>query len=94
MNPVDRLKDKVFSKKSGRTELTDIIDVARSFGALGDIVGRDFEVRDPQDKLLATIHQKAIQTRQLNIVLKELYTLKKEDNDREAAKWGSKRRGR
>ena len=91
MNPIDKLKDRVFSKKHGRTGLTDIFDAARSFGALGDILGRDYEVRDANGELMATIHQKAIQTRQLNFVLKELSTLKREDNEREAAKWGSKR---
>ena len=94
MNPIDKLKNRVLSKKHGRTGLTDIFDAARSFGALGDILGRDYEIRDPEGKLLATIHQKAIQTKQLNIALKELNTLKNEDNEREAAKWGSKRRGR
>ena len=91
MNPIDRLKDRVFSKRQGRTGLTDIIDAARSFGALGDMLGRDYEVRDADGKVVATIHQKAIQVRQLNLVLKELSTLKKEDNEREAAKWGGKR---
>lgn len=91
MNPIDKLKDRVFSKKHGRTGLTDIFDAARSFGALGDMLGRDFEIRDTKGKLIATIHQKAIQVRQLNIALKELSTLKREDNEREAAKWGGKR---
>jgi len=91
--PLDKLKEKIFQKQ-GRgkiTELTNILDMAREFSCLGEILGRDFEIVNPQGKLLYTMRQKPMAIKQLNILMEEFDTLKKIDAEIEAAKWGSKK---
>lgn len=92
-NPVDQLKEriignKIHTKKSG---LTDILDMARMFGCIGDIMGRDFEVRDPQGKLLYKIRQISLSVKQLNTLLREWDTLRHMDVEAENAKWGGRK---
>ena len=91
-SPISQLKERVLSKqrKTTRTALTEILDMVREFNCLSDIIGRDFEVRDPKGNLKFTIHQKPMAIKQMNMLLKEFVTLKIEDADREAAKWGVK----
>ena len=93
-SPIQRLQEKVLSKKGSkvkRTYLTDIVDFIRELGCFGEIIGRDFEVRNPEGELVYTIRQKPIAMKQLNMFMKELWNLKKEDAEREAAKWGGKK---
>ena len=95
-SPINKLKERVFGKR-GRyqeTELTNILDMAREFGCLGEIIGRDFEIRDPKGKLIYTIHQKPMAIKQMNTFLKEFVTLKMKDAEMEAAKWGVKGKGK
>ena len=93
---IDALKDRIFSKSKGtdRSGITDIIEVVRSLGCLGEIIGRTFEVYDKNDNHVYTVKQKPIKLSQLNILLKEVNTLKNIDAENEAAKWGSKKKGR
>jgi hypothetical protein len=94
-SPIEQLKDRVLNKKgkSSRTELTDILDMVREFQCLGEIIGRDFEVRNAKGELIYTIRQKPIAIKQLNTLLKEASILKNEDAERENAKWGGKGKG-
>lgn len=96
VSPIDALKDKIFSKSKGtdKSGITDIIEVVRSLGCLGEVIGRTFEVYDNDENLVYTIKQKPIKLSQLNILLKEVSTLKNIDAENEAAKWGSKKKGR
>lgn len=91
-NPLQDLKDRVLSKRgqSKETELTNILDMVRGFSCLGEIIGRDFEIRNSEGELVYTIHQKPIAIKQMNVLLKEFATLKMIDNENEAKKWGSK----
>lgn len=89
-NPLDSLKDRLFSKKSKQSSLTNIMEMIREFGCFGDIIGREFEVRDNKNKIVYTVRQKPMALKQMNILLKELHILKMLDNEREAAKWGKK----
>ena len=59
-SPIDQLKERVLGKKGKyqETELTNILDMVREFSCLGEIIGRDFEVKDSKGKLMYTIHQK------------------------------------
>lgn len=93
---IDALKDRIFSKSKGtdKSGITDIIEVVRSLGCLGEIIGRTFEVYDKTDNLVYTVRQKPIKLSQLNVLLKEVNTLKNIDAENEAAKWGSKKKGR
>jgi len=95
LNPINQLKERIFSKKdkSKETELTNILDIAREFSCLGEIIGRDFEIKDSKGELLYKIHQKPMAIKQMNTLLKEFVTLKTLDNEREAAKWGDKGKG-
>lgn len=92
---INRLKERVLGKKGKyeETELTDLLDMVRGFSCLGEIIGRDFEIRNPEGKLLYVIHQKPMAIMQMNTLLKEFVTLKKRDDEREAAKWGGKGKG-
>jgi hypothetical protein len=91
-NPIDLLKERVLNKKgkNKETELTTILDMVREFSCLGEIIGRDFEIKDAKGELLYIIHQKPMAIKQMNTLLEEFATLKKIDNEREAAKWGGK----
>jgi len=94
-SPIERLKERILGKKNKHqgTELTDMLDMVREFSCLGEIIGRDFEIRDCQGKLIYTIHQKPMAIKQMNVLLKELAILQNRDNKREAAKWGGKKGG-
>jgi hypothetical protein len=88
---IDSLKDRISSKKDQQSPLTSILELVRDLGCFGDILGREFEVKDTSGKLVYTIRQKPMAIKQLNVLLKEHYTLRKLDNQREAAKWGAKK---
>ena len=92
LNPIGQLKERILSKKGKgkETNLTKMLDMVREFSCLGEIIGRDFEIRGSDGKLIYTIHQKPMAIKQMNTLLKEFVTLKNLDNEREAAKWGGK----
>jgi len=92
---VEKLKQRIFSKggKGKKTELTDILDMVREFSCFGEMIGRDYEVRNKEGELLYTVRQKPMAVKQVNVLLKEFAVLKKLDNEREAAKW-SKGKGK
>ena len=90
-NPLSSLQDRLFSKKSEQSSLTNIMELIREFGCFGDIIGREFEVRDNNDKVVYTVRQKPMALKQMNVLLRELHILKKLDNERESAKWGKKK---
>ncbi len=92
-SPLDQLKSRVFSKKGGggkRTSLTDIIDVVRELGCLGEAIGKEYEVRDAEGKLVFTIEQKPMKISQMIILMDEIGLLRREDDKKEAEKWGGK----
>ncbi len=93
-SPVNKLKDRIIGKKgkSSETELTSILSMVREFSCLGEIIGRDFEVRDSKGKLIYTIRQKPMAIKQFKTLLKEFTTLKKMDYEREAALLGAKQK--
>ena len=95
-SPINQLKERVLGKKSKHkeTELTNILNMVREFSCLGEIIGRDFEIKDSKGKLIYTIHQKPMAIKQMNTLLKEFATLKKMDDEREAAKWSVKGKGK
>lgn len=87
---VNNLKERILGKKSESSGLTNLMELIREFGCFGDILGRDFEVKDKSGELVYTIRQKPMAIKQMNVLMKELYILKKLDNKSEAAKWGKK----
>lgn len=91
MNQLEKLRNRVVNKRDSvsETELTNILDMAREFSCLGEIIGREFEVFDKDGKLIQTIKQKPIKVKQLNNLLKEFVVLKHLDAKQEAAKWGN-----
>ncbi len=70
--------EKIQNKLSGKSDsgLLPIIDLIREFGCLGEIIGRDLEIKDATGKVIYSIHQKPITIAQLNILLKGLYELR------------------
>ena len=93
---LQQLKERILGNKSKKqaTDLTNILDMVREFSCLGEIMGRDFEIRDPKGTLLYVIHQKPMAIKQMNTLLKEFASLKRIDHEREAAKWGGKGGGK
>ena len=91
-SPIEKLRERILSKKgkNKETELTSILDMVREFSCLGEIIGRDFEIKDIDGKLIYNIHQKPMAMKQVNKLLEVFAVLKKLDNEREAAKWGDK----
>lgn len=96
MDPINQLKERILSKKGSnqQSELTDMLNMVREFSCLGEIMGRDFEIKNPDGELVYTIHQKPMAIKQMHTLVKEFITLKKMDADIEAAKWGSKGKGK
>ncbi|HUU88654.1 MAG TPA: hypothetical protein VMX17_12995 [Candidatus Glassbacteria bacterium] len=95
-SPIERLKERILEKKGSKkeTELTSLLNMVREFSCLGEIIGRDFEVKDSNGKLIYTISQKPIAIKQMNTLLKEFATLKRMDDEKEAAKWSTKGKGK
>ena len=95
-SPIDRLKERILGGKgkSQGTELTSILNMVREFSCLGEIIGRDFEIRDQKGNLIYIIHQKPIAIKQMNTLIKQFSILKKRDAEIEAAKWRMKGKGK
>jgi len=93
---IENLKDRVLGGKGKHkeTELTAMLAMVREFSCLGEIIGRDFEIRDSKGNLVYTIRQKPMAICQLKTLLKEFIALKKVDAEIESAKWGTKNKGR
>lgn len=89
-NQVESLRERVLQKKQSQSGLTGILELIRELGCFGDIIGREFEVQDKKGEVVYTVTQKPMAIKQMNTLLEELHTLKKLDNEREAAKWGKK----
>ena len=90
---LEQLKNRIFSKGSGNkgTALTDLLEMVREFSCLGEMIGRDYEIKDSKGKLVYTIRQKPMAIKQMNVLLKEFTNIKRRDNERESAKWGGKK---
>ena len=95
-SPIQKLKERILEKKGSQkeTELTIMLDMVREFSCLGEIIGRDFEIRDPKGKLVYTISQKPMAIKQMNTLIKEFAVLKRKDDEKEAAKWNTKGKGK
>ena len=92
-SPLDALKSRIFHKGAkDNTELSGIIRTARELSCIGEIIGRDYEVRDSKGNLVYTIRQKPMAMKQLNLLLKEVHGLLKQDAEAEAKKWGKPKR--
>ena len=91
-----KLRNKIFGKSEKEKEsgLTSIIELARGLSCLPDIIGRDYEIRDPKGKLVYTIRQKPMTIKQLNSLLKEFNLVQKRDAEKESAKWGGNSKGK
>ena len=92
-SPINQLRDRVLGKKDKckETELTSILFMVREFSCLGELIGRDFEVRNPKGELVYKIRQKPMAIKQLKTLLKELGPLKQLDNEIEQKKYGEKK---
>lgn len=91
MGPIEKLQGKIFGGKNGAeaTELTSILDLARDFGALGDIIGREFKVYNKEGELVYTIKQDSMKLSQLNNLIREHVILKKIDNENQMKMFGA-----
>jgi len=78
----DKLNKKILNgKKTEPSELTSVFQMIREFGGLGEVLGREFEVYDNNNKLKYKVVQKPIKIHQLNIALKELEIIGKLESE-------------
>ena len=91
-SPINRLKERILEKKGTKkeTELTTMLNMVREFSCLGEIIGREFEVKDSKGKVIYTISQKPMAIKQMNTLIREFAVLKRIDDEKEAAKWNAK----
>jgi hypothetical protein len=91
MSQIEKLKNRIFNRGGKQTIITRLLAIAREFGCLSDLVGREFEVYDKNNKLVYTIKQKPLTINQTNLIMDGLINLKKIDNE-SIKKSGSGRR--
>lgn len=89
LEDLEKLNKKIYDKTKKVTPSEALIDMARELGCLSDILGRDYEILDPQGKLLATIRQKPLKILQINTLLEVLARLR-ENEKKEIEKKSSK----
>ena len=80
-----KLLDKVTLKENSSvktTDLTPIVQLFKELGLAGDFLGREFEVKDAEGKLIYTVTQKGLGLNQINILLEELDTLNRLEKER------------
>jgi len=77
LQEINQLKSKLFSKKTKANSLTYVLAMARELGCTGELLGKDFEVRDSKGTLVYTIRQKPIKLKQLIELMKQFIVLKK-----------------
>ena len=74
---LEQLKSKVFSKSQKGDALTYALAMAREFNCVESLLGRDFEVLDPDGNLVFRIRQKPLAFKQLNELMKQFITIRK-----------------
>ena len=86
---LEQLKSKVFSKSQKGDALTPFLDMAREFSCVESLLGKEFEVLDPDGNLVFRIRQKPIAFKQLNELMKQFNTIRQiEEQVREKASRG------
>jgi len=95
-SPIEQLKERILEDKGNKkkTELTYMLNMVREFSCLGEIIGREFEVKDLKGNLIYTITQKPMAIKQMNTLIREFAVLKRMDDEKEAAKWSTKGKGK
>lgn len=81
MNTLERLKGKVFSDRKKESTITGIVQLGKELGCVGEIIGREFEIRDNQGKIIYTIHQKPMSIKQFNTLMSELNKIHEIENE-------------
>lgn len=76
---IDKLRNKVFGKEKKTSLSETLVSLARETSGLGDLLGKEYEVYDPNGKLVFRIKQKPLKTVQLNIVLGALNKLQEKE---------------
>ena len=78
---IDTLRKKIFNKEKKLSLSETIVTLAREVHCLGDILGQDYDVFDPNGKLVFKIRQKPLKSVQLNIILDALTKIKQKEAD-------------
>jgi hypothetical protein len=92
---LQQLKHRLFGKKTVQpTALTGIMDFMREFGCMGELIGRDFEVRDTNGNVVFTIRQKPLNLGQLNRMVQEFNVLRQLEHAKEKEISDKMHRGR
>lgn len=77
MNQLNKLKDRVFGKKKNTTDATGLVDLIRELGCLPDVLGREFEVYNPNGELIYRIKQQTLSMKQIKVLMDEIGNLRK-----------------
>jgi hypothetical protein len=91
MNEILNLKDKLLSKRSEQSPLTDLIYLARELNCLGEIIGKEYIIYDKNGNTLYTIKQKTLTISQIKLLMAELKTIIKIENKSNKTRGTSKR---
>lgn len=87
MNQLNKLKSRILDKRGVEPgELSGLLDMARTFHCLGDILGRTYEIKDGNGKIKYIIEQKALNIRQVNYLIEQAQLLHALDAQQEAEK--------
>lgn len=75
-NQLQKLQNRIAKKGKTYSSIESVVDLIRELSCLSDVIGRTYEVCDPEGKIVFTIKQKPITSIQLNVLLRELNDLK------------------
>ena len=89
-SPLQQLNQRILSKKSNATVLTNILAMARDFSCVEALLGKEYEVYDPQGNLVWRVREKPIAAKQINELINQ-YTIIKKIEEEEYKKASKKR---
>lgn len=77
MSNINNLIKKVFKEEDKiiPSDLTSIVTLMKELSLAGDVLGREFEVKDETGKVIYIITQKRLDLNQINTLIKELKLL-------------------
>lgn len=82
MKQLNNLKNKVLGgNKPKYTFFTSLVDFCKEFSCLGELLGREFEVKDKEGNIKYTIYQKPLKLTQLGLLMEEYAKLRKMEAD-------------
>ena len=76
---VNELKNRILGKTNQSDGLSGLVSFSREMGCLGDLIGREYEIKSPDGKVLYIVRQKAMKVKDLMILMKCLNEILKKE---------------